>query len=548
MDGTGVIERMITAHSSEILERWVEDAERAAAARGLTRPELLNIMPTYLTALAQPGADHPTRTDLELLESHLSSRLRAGFKLDEVVDEFAILGRAIVRTWSRERPEDTPTVTEVDHLLAVLQGATTFVTALFTQHLLTDEQTEKRDVRLLAESFRDSHEGISPLSPARLPEALKIIMEALTADTATLLLYNATTHELIMTASVGLADEGLTGYARSLDPASLEGKIAASGQPTTMYDVVTTPLDVTDALRQSGIATVLGVRLPQHRALVGVMYLGMRRHRSMSPREMRRLVALTEQLALHVDNAKLQAELLEHIEALHTERRLRDQLVSIVAHDLRGPLSAARIASRLLTSKKTSAATSEKHFASLARNLDRADRLVTDLLDVERLHAGQALAVNLESANLRAIVEEVVTELSAEHPGRLVLTTEDGLQGVWDPSLLRRAIWNLTSNALKYGAPDTPVHVTASRTREGVSVLVHNEGAPISPEDQATIFQPFSRVGEQVATGWGLGLAVVRGCAEAHGGAVFVDSAPGRGTTFTMALPVDARAATRSAA
>jgi signal transduction histidine kinase len=548
MDGTGIIERMITAHSMEILESWAQDAERAAAARGLTRPELLNIMPIYLASLAQPGVDHPNRVDLELLESHLSSRLRAGFNLDEVVDEFAILGRAIVKTWSRARPEDRPTVAEIDRLLAILQSATTFVTALFTQHLLTDEQTEKRYLRLLAESFRDTHDGDSALSTTRLTRSLTIVMDALQADTATLLLYDATSHTLVTTASVGLADEWLTGYARSLDPTSLEGHIAASEQPSTMYDVQTTSLDVTDVLRNSGIAAVIGVRLPQHRTLLGVIYLGLRQRRSIAPRELRRLEALAEQLALHLDNAKLHADLVEHIEALNAERRLRDQLVSIVAHDLRGPLSAARVATRLLASKKAALASSDKHFATLARNLDRADRMVTDLLDVERLHTGQTLAVSLETANLRAIVEDVVSELSAEQPDRLVLTTEDGLQGVWDPALLRRAIWNLTANALKYGAPNTPVQVTATRTSEGVTIVVHNEGAPIPRDDQATIFEPFSRIGSHQAKGWGLGLAVVRGCADAHGGSVLVDSAPGRGTTFTMSLPLDARAATRTAA
>jgi signal transduction histidine kinase len=73
---------------------------------------------------------------------------------------------------------------------------------------------------------------------------------------------------------------------------------------------------------------------------------------------------------------------------------------------------------------------------------------------------------------------------------------------------------------------------------------VHNEGAPIPPEAQETLFDPFMRAaGEHRAQGWGLGLMLVRACAEAHGGSVHVDSAPGRGTTFTMRLPVDARPA-----
>lgn len=548
MDATGIIERMITAHSTEILESWAKDAERAAAARGLTRPELVNIMPVYLTALARPGVEHPNRLELELLESHLSSRLRAGFNLDEVVDEFAILGRAIVRTWSRAAPEEQPTALEIDRLLAILQAATTFVTAMFTQHLLTDEQTEKRDQRLLAESFRESQDGSLPLSPPRLQRALKIVMEAMAADTAALLLYDAKNRELIMTASTGLADEGLTGFARALGPSSLEGAIAASRQPSTIYDVQTTLLDVTEALRKSGIRVVLGVRLPQHRALLGVVYIGLRQQRTFSPREMRKLEALTEQLALDLDNAKLYAELLDHTRALDAERHLRDQLVSVVAHDLRGPLSAATLASRLLASGKVASSDVDKHFACIARNLDRVDRMVTNLLDVERIHAGRHLALDLQEADLGAIARDVVAELSGEHTDRFVLHAEENVHGIWDPALLRRAIWNLASNALKYGAAEAPVLVTVTGTKDGAELVVHNEGAPISREDQAKIFDPFSRAGEHAATGWGLGLTVVRGCAEAHGGSVRVDSAPDRGTTFTLRLPADARTAARIAA
>jgi signal transduction histidine kinase len=548
MDGTGIIERMITAHSAEIMARWAKHAERAAAARGLTRPELMNIMPVYLAALARPGIDHPNRQELELLESHLSSRLRAGFNLDEVVDEFAILGRAIVRTWSRAAPEDRPNIAEVDRLLAILQSATTFVTALFTQHLLTDEQTEKRDLRLLAESFHETADGAPPLSPPRLSRTLQIVMDAMEADTAALLLYDATNHELIMTASVGLADQGLTGYARSLDPSSLEGTIAASRQPSTLYDVQTTSLDVTDALRNSGISAVLGVRLPQHRALRGVMYIGLRRKREFSPREMRRLEALAEALALYVDNAKLYAELLEQLRALDEERRQRDELVSVVAHDLRGPLSAARVASSLVASNRAAGSPAEKYFDIIARNLDLADHMVTDLLDVERLHAGQRLALSLENANLGTLARDVVEELAAEHPNRFVWRTEPDVHGVWDPALLRRAIWNLASNAIKYGAATTPVLVTVASASGGATLTVHNEGDAIPPDEQPTLFQPFSRAAAGGAKGWGLGLSLVRGCAEAHGGSVVVDSAPDRGTTFTLWLPRDSGAAVRAAA
>ncbi len=180
----------------------------------------------------------------------------------------------------------------------------------------------------------------------------------------------------------------------------------------------------------------------------------------------------------------------------------------------------------------------------VVRNLDRADRMVTDLLDADRVHAGRRLSVTLEECNLSEIGCELVNELAADHPGRIVLHADEGVRGIWGASELRRALWNLISNALKYGGKDAPITVVIAKLRDGVEVSVHNEGAPIPPEARETLFDPFTRAaGEHGAHGWGLGLMLVRACAEAHGGSVDVDSAPGRGTTFTMRLPADARPA-----
>jgi signal transduction histidine kinase len=106
------------------------------------------------------------------------------------------------------------------------------------------------------------------------------------------------------------------------------------------------------------------------------------------------------------------------------------------------------------------------------------------------------------------------------------------------------AAWNLGTNALKYGVPGTPIVFDVVGDEEGACVSLHNEGVPIPPEDQATLFEPFTRTPVSEAGnvgGWGLGLALVRGCAEAHGGTVEVESSPHEGTSFTIRLPRDAR-------
>ena len=102
----------------------------------------------------------------------------------------------------------------------------------------------------------------------------------------------------------------------------------------------------------------------------------------------------------------------------------------------------------------------------------------------------------------------------------------------------------MISNAIKYGAPDTPIRTEIDAQDERVILTVHNEGEPIPPEQVECIFQIFERAvaaKEANKKGWGIGLPYVRSVAESHGGSVGVDSSANRGTTFTINMPIDAR-------
>lgn len=538
------IKQIIAAHTSEIIERWAEEANRAAAARGLVRPELTNMMPEYVRSLARGWDGEQTRRERdELVEHHLSSRLRAGFSLEETLEEFAILVRAIMRTWSIAVPEERPSSEDVDHLFAESQAVSALLTQAFRQHLLEDEQTEKRYLRLLHAPFLEPLGGEAPLSPSRLRKVVEVVMESMGADTAALLLHETRTGKLKMAASVGMAAEPFVEYVRTVDELSFAGAVAMHEHPLSIRDVETTSLDVPDRLRHSGIHALLGIRLPPQRSLTGVIYIGLRETRTFTAREMRRIEAVGERLALHLDNAGLYAELLDQLDALRAARELRNQFVSVLAHDLRGPLSAARTAATLLAAQPDAPGPGiGKRVKVVVRNLDRADHMVTDLLDADRIHSGRSLALTLGECDLRELCRELVDELAPELPGRIVLHADEGARGIWGAPELRRALWNLMSNALKYGAKDAPVAVAVKKRWDGVEVSVHNEGAPIPAEAREALFEPFTRAaGEHCAHGWGLGLWLVRACAEAHGGSVHVDSAPGRGTTFMLRLPADAR-------
>lgn len=116
--------------------------------------------------------------------------------------------------------------------------------------------------------------------------------------------------------------------------------------------------------------------------------------------------------------------------------------------------------------------------------------------------------------------------------------------GWWSPKDLSRAIDNLLSNALKYGDPSKTITVNITEYKERVTISVHNEGNPIPVAEQEAIFQVYRRA--QAARqgrvqGWGIGLPLVRGIAESHGGSIDLESTKEFGTAFTISIPRDAR-------
>ena len=130
------------------------------------------------------------------------------------------------------------------------------------------------------------------------------------------------------------------------------------------------------------------------------------------------------------------------------------------------------------------------------------------------------------------------------HGDRFALSGDPSVQGIWSAEHLRRIVTNLATNAAKYGAPDTPVELDVHATDAGATLSVHNAGNPISADELPRLSEPFSRTHssrQSGIAGWGLGLALVKGSVEAHGGSVSVQSSPRKGTTFTVALPRDAR-------
>jgi signal transduction histidine kinase len=539
---------VIGRHHDEILDLWSEGAGRSASAAGLSPPELMSTMPDYLGSLGRSAEGEVvglTGAQKTLVERHLSNRLRQGFMLDEIVTEFAILGRSMSRILFAEPVYDRPAAGDVARLFCELHVAVTAVARIFNEHMLEDEQREKRYGRLLQrianEALRASDHSV-PMSKL-LKEALQVVMAAMSAQTAVLLLFDAQSDRLIVSASTGIADEQLEQYVSSLDARTLAGKIASSGERTTpVSDAETTELGVSEELRRSGIHSLLGVRLVAGYLLRGVLYVGIRQQREFTASEVRRIEDLGTTLTMHLDNARLHGALVDKLQSAALEGELRERFVSVLMHDLTGPLEAAKAnAAQLLAPVPVDPALVA---AKIVRDLDRMEWMVRGLVDVHRIRAGQRLPLHLADCDLGAIAREVVEELRAAHGDRFLIHVDGHVRGIWSAEQLRRAIWNLAANGIEHGAEGRPVAISVTGGPAGAQVAVHNEGPAIPAAVQTELFHPFSLPGSAIhgpRSGWGLGLTLVWGCVEAHGGQVVAESQSGKGTTFRMLIPCDAR-------
>jgi PAS domain S-box-containing protein len=231
-------------------------------------------------------------------------------------------------------------------------------------------------------------------------------------------------------------------------------------------------------------------------------------------------------------------------QSLMEERELRDKFVTTITHDLRTPLTAAKISSQLLLRKANDPEAIQKISIRITENIDRGDKMIRDILDANRVKAGEKLHLEVSECNLNDIAEETLEELSSIHGDRFILMATEQIQGYWNASGIRRILENLCTNAIKYGASDRPITISFKYKNQGVQICVHNFGPPIPKEDQKLLFEPFKRTSAAEAgnqKGWGIGLSLVRGIVTSHGGAVRVESSEKEGTSFYINIPIDAR-------
>jgi len=224
---------------------------------------------------------------------------------------------------------------------------------------------------------------------------------------------------------------------------------------------------------------------------------------------------------------------------------LRDDLMAMIYHDLRSPLSnivsSLDILTTILPKQENDTATTVLEIAR--HSIERIQRLVNSLLDINRLEAGQPL-VNRRKFQLKSIFDEGVEAIKPGLNGRnqtIAMEYPDSLPTVSiDVDMIRRVIINLMDNAVKYTPSKGQIEVGAASDGVFVRIWIKDNGLGIPSIDRERIFEKFARLkGENSPSGLGVGLAFCKLAIEAHGGQIWVESEPGQGAKFIFTLPID---------
>jgi signal transduction histidine kinase len=248
---------------------------------------------------------------------------------------------------------------------------------------------------------------------------------------------------------------------------------------------------------------------------------------------------LARRVAVGFDNARLYREAREAV-------RIRDDVLAIVSHDLKSPLSVVDMASRLLRRRLGEREQADprvaKQLDAIQRSADRMRTLIVDLLDLASIQAGQFI---IDSSPHRAaeLLEEAVdfhlpiaTEQQITLERRL---PDQELRICCDRPRVLQVLSNLLGNAIKFCRPGDVVEVRARRQGDRhLEVTVADTGPGISPEDLPRLFQAYWSGPRQPKRGTGLGLFIAKGIVEAHGGTLSVESTLGHGSRFFFTLPL----------
>jgi signal transduction histidine kinase len=244
---------------------------------------------------------------------------------------------------------------------------------------------------------------------------------------------------------------------------------------------------------------------------------------------------LARNASLAIDNAHLYARSQQAL-------RAREEVLAIVSHDLRNPLNAVTLAASLLKMSEALSPDAREQIETIDISARRMARLIEDLLDVTRLEGGKRLPIERAPVEVASVLDEVMELFKAQAAaGSVNLQVRKGedVPAVYaDRHRILQVLSNLIGNSLKFTPAGGVITVAAEKRDSEVLFVESDTGPGIEKQHLSDIFSPYWQAKRAERLGAGLGLPIAKGIVESHGGRIWVESEPGKGTRFLFTLPV----------
>jgi signal transduction histidine kinase/DNA-binding response OmpR family regulator len=326
------------------------------------------------------------------------------------------------------------------------------------------------------------------------------------------------------------------------------GRVVIEGKSLQIPDVLADPeYKFVEGAKVGGTRTMLGVPLLREGMPIGVIVLSRKRVEPFTDKQIELVETFADQAVIAIENVRLFDEIQDKSRQLELASQHKSQFLASMSHELRTPLNAIIGLTEMMVTNAPRFGTEKA--AEPLRRVHRAGThllgLINQVLDLSKIEAGK-LELNPESVNLARLIDEVVgtaRQLAEQNKNRLVVQAQEKLGTLTaDPMRLRQILLNLLSNACKFtkqGEVALRVRKVADG-RDWIEFAVADTGIGMTAEQQAKLFEEFSQAEATTAQrygGTGLGLAITRKLARMMGGDVTVESAPGKGSVFTVRLP-----------
>jgi PAS domain S-box-containing protein len=465
-----------------------------------------------------------------------------------------VLGKevsGVIELFSSRRKEPDPAT--LDTLVALGSQIGQFLERKNNEAERVTALARAHDARLEAEALARRLSALQRVTDAALAhlsveevisESLHRTREALSVDTASILLLENDDVELVAWAAQGLEEEVELGVRIPVGK-GFAGRIVAEGKPLIIADTEHADL-YNPLLREKGIKSLLGVPLVVSGHPIGVLHVGMLKPAEFTEDDVRLLQLAGDRIALAIENARLYE--VETTARVHAEaaNQAKDEFLTILSHELRTPLTPIIGWVHMMMNEILPESEFPKALGVINRNAYNLKRLINDLLDMSAILSGKMVFENTSVSLANVLEESVETMQSYGDEANIRLNLNISVEAApinvrGDKGRLIQSFCNVINNAIKFSVAGGTVDISCEATPTDAVVRITDLGHGIPPEFLPQVFERFRQAdGSRTRAfgGLGLGLALVKSFISAHGGYVEAQSeGEGRGSVFIITLP-----------